>query len=105
MIQHDKVKKYSAEAIDTLKEMEDLVSKFKPKTDNYDAAIGDDISAKAKVLMEEILKTVKELRREVEKQNANAEIEQLPEILQPSVETYKNKFKPGSPFELNPGGN
>ena len=45
------------------------------------------------------------LRREVEKQNANSEIEQLPEILQPSVETYKNKFKPGSPFELNPGGN
>ena len=27
----------------------------------------------------------------------------LPEVLQPSVETYKNKFKPGSPFELNPG--
>lgn len=27
----------------------------------------------------------------------------LPEILQPSVETYKNKFKPGSPFELAPG--
>ena len=29
--------------------------------------------------------------------------EKLPEILQPSVETYKNKFKPGSPYELNPG--
>lgn len=29
--------------------------------------------------------------------------DKLPEILQPSVETYKNKFKPGSPFELNPG--
>ena len=28
---------------------------------------------------------------------------QLPEILQPSVETYKNKFKPGSPYELSPG--
>ena len=27
----------------------------------------------------------------------------LPEVLQPSVETYKNKFKSGSPFELNPG--
>ncbi|MCR5261919.1 MAG: hypothetical protein K6C94_08800 [Candidatus Gastranaerophilales bacterium] len=27
----------------------------------------------------------------------------LPEILQPSVETYKNKFKPGSPYELTPG--
>jgi hypothetical protein len=29
----------------------------------------------------------------------------LPEVLQPSVETYKNKFKKGSPFELTPGGN
>lgn len=28
----------------------------------------------------------------------------LPEVLQPSVETYKNKFKPGSSFELTPGG-
>ncbi len=27
----------------------------------------------------------------------------LPEVLQPSVETYKNKFKSGSPYELNPG--
>ena len=27
----------------------------------------------------------------------------LPEVLQPSVETYKNKFKPGSSYELNPG--
>ena len=27
----------------------------------------------------------------------------LPEVLQPSVETYKNKFKSGSQFELNPG--
>lgn len=45
------------------------------------------------------------LRREVEEHESNKEIKQLPEILQPSVETYKNKFKPGSPFELNPGGN
>lgn len=30
-------------------------------------------------------------------------LKQLPEVLQPAVETYKNKFKPGSPFELNPG--
>lgn len=29
--------------------------------------------------------------------------EKLPEVLQPSVETYKNKFKPGSPYELSPG--
>ncbi|MGN0006176.1 MAG: hypothetical protein ACI37Z_09450 [Candidatus Gastranaerophilaceae bacterium] len=41
------------------------------------------------------------LRRAV--QNKSANIEKLPEILQPSVETYKNKFKPGSPYELNPG--
>ena len=27
----------------------------------------------------------------------------LAEVLQPSVETYKNKFKPGSSYELNPG--
>ena len=27
----------------------------------------------------------------------------LPEVLQPSVETYKNKFKSDSQFELNPG--
>ena len=27
----------------------------------------------------------------------------LPEVLQPSVEAYKNKFKPGSPFELKAG--
>ncbi len=45
------------------------------------------------------------LRREVEKSGSNTEIEQLPEILQPSVETYKNKFKAGSEFELTPGGN
>lgn len=30
-------------------------------------------------------------------------LKQLPEVLQPAVETYKNKFKQGSPFELNPG--
>ncbi len=29
--------------------------------------------------------------------------DKLPEILQPSVETYKNKFKPGSVYELKPG--
>lgn len=29
--------------------------------------------------------------------------EKLPEILQKNVEVYKNKFKPNSPFELNPG--
>lgn len=45
------------------------------------------------------------LRREVEAAGSNAKIEQLPEILQPSVETYKNKFKAGSEFELTPGGN
>ena len=43
------------------------------------------------------------LRREVENAGSNNSIEQLPEILQPAVETYKNKFKPGSPFELSPG--
>ncbi|MBQ2645088.1 hypothetical protein IJG14_05920 [bacterium] len=31
------------------------------------------------------------------------ELDKLPEILQPSVETYKNKFKPDSPYELSPG--
>ena len=41
------------------------------------------------------------LRRNV--LTASFETEKLPEILQPSVETYKNKFKPGSPYELNPG--
>lgn len=35
--------------------------------------------------------------------NASIMPDRLPEILQPSVETYKNKFKPGSPYELNPG--
>jgi hypothetical protein len=41
------------------------------------------------------------LRRLVSSQNTRPDV--LPEVLQPSVETYKNKFKPGSPFELNPG--
>lgn len=41
------------------------------------------------------------LRRAVKENSQN--IERLPEILQPSVETYKNKFKPGSQYELNPG--
>ena len=36
-------------------------------------------------------------------QDAYVVPERLPEILQPSVETYKNKFKPVSPYELNPG--
>ena len=40
------------------------------------------------------------LRRTV---NGKSSPEVLPEVLQPSVEAYKNKFKPGSPFELNPG--
>lgn len=40
------------------------------------------------------------LRRSV-KSESTSDI--LPEVLQPSVEAYKNKFKQGSPFELNPG--
>ncbi len=43
------------------------------------------------------------LRREIAKPNSNKAFSQLPEILQPAVETYKNKFKPGSPYELHPG--
>lgn len=47
-------------------------------------------------------KTVYEgmLRRQVAKESSP---EVLPEVLQPSVEAYKNKFKPGSPFELKAG--
>ena len=39
------------------------------------------------------------LRRQI-KMSKN---ERLPEILQPNVEVYKNKFKPNSPYELAPG--
>lgn len=42
------------------------------------------------------------LRRLV-KENNSVKPLVLPEVLQPSVETYKNKFKSGSQFELNPG--
>ena len=45
--------------------MEELVTKFKPKTDNYDANIGDDISAAAKTLMDDIITTLKSFRKEV----------------------------------------
>jgi len=44
------------------------------------------------------------LRREAAGKKLPSE-QALPEVLQPSVETYKNKFKPGSPYELIPGGN
>jgi len=44
------------------------------------------------------------LRREMEGGETIPKDEALPEVLQPSVEVYKKKFKPGSPFELTPGG-
>ncbi len=43
------------------------------------------------------------LRRAVEGGAKISQSEALPEILQPSVEVYKNNFKPGSQFELKPG--
>lgn len=43
------------------------------------------------------------LRRAVEDGASIAQSEAVPEVLQPSVEVYKNNFKPGSPFELKPG--
>lgn len=70
MVNHDKVKKYSEAMIQNLKDMEQLVSKFTPKTIEYDNTIGDDISAKAKSLMEEILKTLKEFRKVVEEKTS-----------------------------------
>lgn len=42
------------------------------------------------------------LRREVAGEKID-DTQALPEVLQPSVEVYKNKFKSGSPFELSPG--
>ena len=65
MINHDKVKKISAEMLEVLTDMEEVAVKFKPKTDTYDASIGDDISASAKVLMEEIIKIIRELKKVV----------------------------------------
>ncbi len=65
MVNHDKVKKFSEAMISNLEQMEELVTKFKPKTDNYDANIGDDISAAAKTLMDDIITTLKSFRKEV----------------------------------------
>lgn len=70
MIHHDKVKKYSEDMIKNLDDMEQIVTKFKPKTINYDNNIGDDISASAKQLMDEILKTVKEFKKAVEEKTS-----------------------------------
>lgn len=70
MIYHDKVKKYSEAMIKNLEDMEQIVTKFKPKTINYDNNIGDDISASAKQLMEDILKTVKDLKKHVEEKTS-----------------------------------
>lgn len=66
MIHHDKVKKHSEDMINTLSEMEELVKAIKPKTQKYDDSVGDDISAKARSLMEEILKTLQSFKKVVE---------------------------------------
>lgn len=65
MLNHDKVKKASEAMISNLEDMEEMVVKFKPRTDTYDANIGDDISAASKELMDNIIKTLKDFRREV----------------------------------------
>lgn len=62
MLKYAEVKKISEEMLENLAEMEDLAVKFKPKTDNYDKNIGDDISASAKDLMDSITKTIKVLK-------------------------------------------
>ena len=66
MINHDKVKKYSEEMLNSLAEMEELVKKIKPKTQKYDDSVGDDISAKARDLMDEILRTLQSFKKVVE---------------------------------------
>lgn len=65
MLKHSEVKKISEEMIGNLEQMEECVVKFKPKTDNYDNNIGDDISATAKSLMDSISRTVKSLKNVV----------------------------------------
>lgn len=70
MINHSKVKKHSIDMIEHLKEMEQLVTTFKPKTASYNSELGSDISNRALSLMEEILKTVKDLRKTTEEKTS-----------------------------------
>lgn len=65
MLKYAEVKKISEQMLDNLADMEEMVVKFKPKTDNYDKNIGDDISASAKTLMDSISASVKTLKKAV----------------------------------------
>lgn len=63
MNNHAEIKKHSTIMLDNLAAMEELVKKFTPKTDEYDATMGDDISASAKNLMIQITKELSDLKK------------------------------------------
>lgn len=63
MNNHAEIKKHSELMLDNLAAMEELVKKFTPKTDEYDATMGDDISASAKNLMIQITKELSDLKK------------------------------------------
>lgn len=63
MNNHAGIKKHSELMLDNLAAMEELVKKFTPKTDEYDATMGDDISASAKNLMIQITKELSDLKK------------------------------------------
>lgn len=65
MLKYAEVKKISEQMLENLDDMEACVLKFKPKTENYDNNIGDDISASARNLMDQITMTVKVLKTAV----------------------------------------